>query len=389
MKISDLKQIHFTLDYLRLHRLGRKLKLFNKNRQMIDSSAPDDPKKGYKAYIHRMYHTFLKKDFNYVTVVKPRNEFGYNFGPTENQLNNFEFTKLNIFKNPENALIYAFRRFLLYKDNQDLVQEYIQSYTDNKYVKPRTKGMFYTVRLNPLKSGGFEAMKELYKVRDAHLKILDRYSETNAYEECIQKSLASILNKIRKVKRGQTALTQQRNGAFDPNVSGVIDSVLERRNAEGFVEYVDVIVSGRSFSLRNIQPIFVNQSKDFTEKLEQINIFKNNFFDYALVRLENSKNLTIDQVFDLSKAFYKIEKSPNQDELSILDSISSSDFAAILSPEQKAKCTVMVDYEAHVVIDRLTTTATATRDYVENYIISVASNINAELSEECPDYTEL
>lgn len=389
MKTSDLKQIYFTLDYLRLHKLGRKLKLFNKNRQMIDSSAPDDPKKGYKAYIHRMYHTFLKKDFNYVTVVKPRNEFGYNFGPTENQLNNSEFTRLNILKNPENALLYAFRRYFLYKDHEDLVQSYIQSYAENKYVKPRTKGMFYTVRLNPLKSGGFDAMKELYKVRDAHLKILDNYSDSKAYEECMQKSIASILNKIRKVKRGQTVLTHQRNGSFDPNISGVIDTVLERRNPEGFVEYVDIIVGGRSFSLRNTQPIFVNQSKDFNQKLEEIKAFKEAFLNYALTRLDNSKNLTVNQVFDLSKAFYKIEKSLTEDELLTLDSLSSVDFEAILSPDQKAKCTVMTDHEAHTVISRLTITDAVTRDYVDDFITNAINNINAELSEECIDDIEL
>jgi hypothetical protein len=335
MLLSNVKQIYFTLDYLRLHRLGRKLKLFNKNRQMLDPTSAEDVKKGYKAYIHRMYHTFLKHDFNYVTVVKPRNEFGYNFGPTDNQLNSHEYLHFNIFKKPENLLLYAYRRYFLYKENEDLIQNYTSSFVDNKYVKPRTKGMFYTVRLDPVKSGGYEAMRELYKTRDAQLKIIEKFNDEKIFEESMQKSIAAILNKIRKVKVGQTVLTVYRNGAYDATSSAEIQSIYEKQNGEGFIEYIDLVVNGRSFSLKNTLPIFTNQSQDIANQIEQNKILKQDFYSYVLKRLETSENFTVTQVFNLSKAFYKIEKSLSDADKTAVDSFNDFDFFETLSPEQK------------------------------------------------------
>jgi hypothetical protein len=335
MLLSNVKQIYFTLDYLRLHRLGRKLKLFNKNRQMLDPTSAEDVKKGYKAYIHRMYHTFLKHDFNYVTVVKPRNEFGYNFGPTDNQLNSHEYLHFNIFKKPENLLLYAYRRYFFYKENEDLIQNYTSSFVDNKYVKPRTKGMFYTVRLDPVKSGGYEAMRELYKTRDAQLKIIEKFNDEKIFEESMQKSIAAILNKIRKVKVGQTVLTVYRNGAYDATSSAEIQSIYEKQNGEGFIEYIDLVVNGRSFSLKNTLPIFTNQSQDIANQIEQNKILKQDFYSYVLKRLETSENFTVTQVFNLSKAFYKIEKSLSDADKTAVDSFNDSDFFETLSPEQK------------------------------------------------------
>jgi hypothetical protein len=335
MLLSNVKQIYFTLDYLRLHRLGRKLKLFNKNRQMLDPTSAEDVKKGYKAYIHRMYHTFLKHDFNYVTVVKPRNEFGYNFGPTDNQLNSHEYLHFNIFKKPENLLLYAYRRYFFYKENEDLIQNYTSSFVDNKYVKPRTKGMFYTVRLDPVKSGGYEAMRELYKTRDAQLKIIEKFNDEKIFEESMQKSIAAILNKIRKVKVGQTVLTVYRNGAYDATSSAEIQSIYEKQNGEGFIEYIDLVVNGRSFSLKNTLPIFTNQSQDIANQIEQNKILKQDFYSYVLKRLETSENFTVTQVFNLSKAFYKIEKSLSDADKTAVDSFNDFDFFETLSPEQK------------------------------------------------------
>lgn len=368
MLLSNVKQIYFTLDYLRLHRLGRKLKLFNKNRQMIDPTSAEDVKKGYKAYIHRMYHTFLKKDFNYITVVKPRNEFGYNFGPTDNQLNSHEYLHFNIFKKPENLLLYAYRRYFLYKENEDLVQNYVRTFADNKYVKPRTKGMFYTVRLDPVKSGGYEAMRELYKTRDAHLKIIEKFNDETIFEECMQKSIAAILNKIRKVKVNQTVLTVYRNGAYDTTSSAQIQDVIEKRNVDGFTEYVDIIVNGRSYSLRNTLPVFTNQSRDIVDQIEQNKILKQEFYNYVSRRLETSENLTVTQVFDLSKAFYKIEKSLSPEDKNAIDSFDSVDFHETLSSEQKEK------YAAN--LNRMLTDALLEDPVMVDYVTSAVGPIN-------------
>ena len=201
---SKIRQIRFYMDYLRLHRLGKKLKMFPKNRQMMDPELAWDTKKGFIAYVLRMVQTFLKKDFTYLTTVKPRGIFGYNFGLRVSDIQNASAAELNIFDSKENLLLYMFRRWLIYGDNIDLIDEYFMTLGASKHVEGRTYNIFYNLRLDDNKCNAYEGMAELYKVRDKHFEILNRFD----VDQCIKNSIHSILTKTRLPKRGQKFITK-------------------------------------------------------------------------------------------------------------------------------------------------------------------------------------
>jgi hypothetical protein len=336
MSTFNIKRIYFTLDYLRLHKLGRTLKLFTKNRQMLDHSCANDTKKGYRAYIHRMYHTFLKKDFEYITVVKPRNEFGYNFGLTDGQIASSVFQNFNIFENTEKLLLYIFRRFFLYGEYKEKIINYNRLFNETQFVKPRTKRIFYTVRLDQNKSCGYEAMKELYKVRDAHLALLNEFKhEKEAIENCIKKSIASIFNKSRKVKAGQKVFLRNGSGEPDTTQVWIIESVTEQ-SSNGFVEKLDIRLANsrmRSFNISDIIPVFENQSKELLLKLQENEEIKVEFLKYAKNKLFNSENFSTEQVFNFSKSFFKIEKNLSEEQDSIINSLDFSEFVKFVGAE--------------------------------------------------------
>lgn len=204
---SKIRQIRFYMDYLRLHRLGKKLKMFPKNRQMMNPELAWDTKKGFIAYVLRMVQTFLKKDFTYLTVVKPRGVFGYNFGLRVSDIQQNSAAELNIFDSKENLLLYMFRRWLIYGDNTDLLDEYFMTLGASKHIEGRTYNIFYNLRLDDNKCNAYEGMAELYKVRDKHFEILGRFD----VDQCIKNSIHSILTKTRLPKRGQKFITREGN----------------------------------------------------------------------------------------------------------------------------------------------------------------------------------
>lgn len=358
MTTFNVKRIYFTLDYLRLHKLGRTLKLFSKNRQMLDHNSAGDTKKGYKAYIHRMYHTFLKKDFDYITVIKPRNEFGYNFGLTDAQLNSNSFLSFNMFENTEKLLLYMFRRFLIYGDYKDKVNNYIRAFENNKFVKPRTKKIFYTVRLDPEKSCGYEAMKELYKVRDAHFDLLNEFkNEKEAIEQCIKSSLVAIFNKLRKVKQGQEVFLFNNQGAVDTTRTYKVERVLERRDGLSKIERVDLVLNnGPTKSITDVIPVFKNQSEQLIEKLKENQNLKQAFYDYVITKLETAQNLELLQIFNFAKSFYKIQFNCTEDQKEVIDSFELDDFKTQLTSEE---------------LEKFNQPSAATREYVDFLVTSV------------------
>lgn len=298
-----LKQAYYYLDYLRLHRLGRKLKLFPKNRQMMDPTCADDPKKGYKSYIHRMYQTFIQHDFKYLTDVKPRNTFGYYFGINDNKIDQYgshEYKYINMFSSPENMLAYLFRRNMLYKENSQLINAYLNAYQGNKYVRPRTMSMFYTVTFGEIKPGAYDALKEMYKIRDAHFKILESFNA----EESIKNSICSVLSGIQKVSNRQKFYVYNGHGMPDTTREHTVSSVNVQTASNGFVTGVEITsnVGRNRYRREQIIPIL-----DGISVLEEIKFSKetvDEFIQYLLGQVRTAQNLDLYQIYTFSRTMH-------------------------------------------------------------------------------------
>lgn len=297
-----VKQAYYYLDYLRLHRLGRKLKFFPKNRMMMDPEVADDPKKGYKAYIHRMYQTFIKHDFNYISNMKPRNDFGYNFGPKDDAIERSSISThraIDMFKDSEGMLLYLFRRHLMYKENTPLINAYLATYTGAKYVRPRAMSMFFNVRFGDHKPGAYDALKEMYKVRDAHLAIINTFNA----EEHIKASVASVLGQIVKVNARQKAFLIGSQGEINAAREDIIDRVDVNQDSNGYVTGVDVRIRGGRMPRARIIPVYDGS----TTVLEEVRFAKETteaFLTYLIGQMRTATGLDINQIYMLSRSFY-------------------------------------------------------------------------------------
>lgn len=299
-----IKQAYYYLDYLRLHRLGRKLKMFPKNRQMMDPTEANDPKKGYKAYIHRMYQTFIKHDFEYLSNVKPRNEFGYNFGVQDRQLeqsNGGAYKCINLFASPENMLLYLFRRHMLYKENNPLINEYLQVFNTASYVKARTMNMFYLVRFGDKNPGAYAALREMYQVRDKHFAILETYN----VEEHIKNNIHALLTSISKVNRSQKFYRIEREGVVNTAREEIIDGVQVSTDTNGYVTAVQISNRNRSsFNRSNIVPINDGSNNNILEEVKFAKETTEAFLAYLMNQISTAQGLNLNQIYTLSRSFY-------------------------------------------------------------------------------------
>ena len=59
---KNIKRAFYFLDYLRMHSYGRKEKVFKKNRYMMDPDTAHCAKKGYRAYIQRMFRDLVDSE---------------------------------------------------------------------------------------------------------------------------------------------------------------------------------------------------------------------------------------------------------------------------------------------------------------------------------------
>ena len=321
---EKVRQAHFFLDYLRLHQLGKKQKVFKKNREMMKADCADDSKTGYKSYIYRMIKSFLDQDFTHTTVTKPRGLFSYHFGIDSKLVSRGGYNLavgrfLPISKSNDFKIMYLFRRHLLYREDTPKVIEYVNTLDSMKYIKPMTYKMFHKVVFCHDKSKGYDALMELYTMKNAYLALLETYNP----EKHLKDSIAALLNKTMKVKMGQTAYLFNDNGLPDLLHPYQITNVRASLDGEGNTTSVDISLNGLNYttSRGRILPVFDGDNSALIKEREKAELTIEEFYKFFIETTNKSTGLSLDQTYKVALFIYALQNPAEKD---VLDSYDSS-----------------------------------------------------------------
>ena len=242
---QKIKQTYFYMDYLRMHANGRELQLFKKNRHMLEPELADDPKKGYKAFVQRIFKTLLDNEFaSYLPIVKPRNSFGYNVGPREEELNGSgpqasPYRAIDVMNGDYEKLLYIYRRNLLYGEFQSQINNYLTALQNAECIQPRGRKFFFKIRLDEEKSKGWETIQAVRAIKQAHKEMIDAIDPI----ESLKLSFKYFSDRIIKVQEGQTVFkSNPQKPIIDPTHSYKVVQASVTTDTLGYVQQVDMRV---------------------------------------------------------------------------------------------------------------------------------------------------
>lgn len=220
--LSNIKRSFFYLDYLRMHSYARKHKLFKKNRYMISYITADDPKKGYKAYIQRIFRDLLGYKMGDFPIKKPRDVFGYNIGHA-NKYRQWKTGKnrvINPYEDGLSLLEYMYKRYTIYGENAEHFNNYLNIIETNPRLK-ECRGLYFKAVLDPNQSDGWLAFKGISAIADEFEAIQNNFNSI----QHIQDSIQELLMKVLTPKIGANFYLRESDGTINETIVYTIEEI--------------------------------------------------------------------------------------------------------------------------------------------------------------------
>jgi len=195
MNIKNSKEkISYYIDYLRLHRYGKQNKVFRKNRSMLNDEYSKDNKKGYKAYIQRIFRDILLYEIGDVIdansdVQKPRNFFGYHIGPK-----NIEETVILHLDRKMHRFAQIIRMNAYMGTDADLIGEYRDKILEGN-IESHYSGICLRLSLKyEKKFGAWHKLKQIKQIIEIRRALLNRYENNDDLfiKQMIQKTIQKV-----------------------------------------------------------------------------------------------------------------------------------------------------------------------------------------------------
>lgn len=230
---DNIKRAFFYLDYLRMHAYARKNKIFRKNRYMINHATVNDPKKGYKAYIQRLFRDLVITELDFLEIKKPRDVFGYNVDNASQyqSFNDAEMRYLPIFEEKLAKIRYAYKRYLVYGEYFDLFEKLGLILRKNPTLFHNI-GLAFKIRLNETKSDSWTAFQGIKEIA----KVFEEIEQAVLPEECIKNTIVALLDKVMKPVVGMQLYKLDRQGVPQTGIVYTITEVRPRLNNNNHVQ---------------------------------------------------------------------------------------------------------------------------------------------------------
>jgi hypothetical protein len=219
-----------------------------------------------------------------------------------------------------------------------------------KYVKPMTYKMFHKVVFCHDKSKGYDALMELYTMKNCYLALLETYNP----EKHLKDSIAALLNKTMKVKIGQTAYLFNDNGLPDLLHPYEITNIRASVDGEGNTTSVDISLNGLNYttSRGRILPVFDGDNSSLIKEREKAESIIEEFYNFFIETTNKSTGLALDQTYKVALYSYLLQKPSEKD---VLDSYDPSILITRLREEMINKGIREPEYidnqESYTVID--------------------------------------
>jgi hypothetical protein len=300
---AKIQRAFFYLDYLRMHSFARKKKIFRKNRYMISHLTSTDAKKGYTAYIQRLFRDLIIDRFKRynLDIKKPRDIFGYNVDNPNvySSYTTADQRYLPIFDGePMDKVRYAYRRLLLYKDFVPQFTEVVNQINETTTLQHNT-GLSFKIRLDIHKSDGWKTYQAIDKIASAYEAIEEEINP----KDYIKKSIIALLAKTRKPTIGMQFHKLGYDGRADTNIVYTITDVSERLNDAGFVDSYAVYYedgAGRRRNINNAEMSLLFNAEGSVETIEVI--MTRELCQRAITILSESVGIQDDAALRLAKS---------------------------------------------------------------------------------------
>jgi hypothetical protein len=309
---EKIKRAFFYLDYLRLHNFGRKNKIFNKNRYMLNHLNSNDSKKGYKAYIQRVFRDLIG-DSAYrafgkgiMLIKKPRDVFGYNVDDTKvyESYGGPDQRYVPIFDgDPLEKARYAYKKTLLSGTFAEEFRE-MANIINNTSTLQQASGLAFKIRLDNKKSKGWETLKSVERI----FEIMKDTGEKLEPETLIKSTIVELLSNVRKPVVGMQFYKMGTGGA-QTNIVYTIDRVEPRHGNSGRVKYYEVYYQPRPgtraqrTTSKNIQLLFNEEGQFETREM----VITRELGSRAAILLRDSRGITEDAALRLARVSYARE----------------------------------------------------------------------------------
>jgi hypothetical protein len=315
---AELKDRYYFIDYLRLHRFGKQAGIWKKNRNMLvkeheyNEDANITARKGYKSYIQRCMKSILDTMYSDFTVIKPRNRFAYEIGKRAN--NRYQ----DLIESPEDSeekIKFIIQRYLLSGEYSDLIIPYRDAVAESRFLSFKNNESGIVITLDPIRSFGYLAIRDLEKVREIQTKIIEVASDKD-------KLLVSML---------KTGLEKARLLPDNSNVR-MLDDYGRPTERYGIIKSSNIISGGYNgteltyliaFDTGREQSSFPNQfipvrgeiptGEEATSLMSPTGTLLERIIEYANTNFRETAGVNSESIFRLSRAAIVREFTNNND----------------------------------------------------------------------------
>lgn len=305
---KELRDRYFFIDYLRLHRFGKRNGIWKKNRNMLvkdheySDDAPTKARKGYESYIQRCLKSILDNMYSDFPVIKPRRAFSYEIGSRENRLSSI----LNITNenSSEEKIKFIIERYLNNGEYADIVLPYRDIVQNSSLLSFKNNETGIKITLDKQRSLGYEAIKDLVRVRSLQDQMI---AIVNNKDKMLIALLAEGMDKARSLPKGTRVMILNENGTPSQVYGNILThNVTMRQTGSDTRIEIAMETEGRRNETQYPNRIRIIRGNEedtpITDNALNSGGLTERVLQYCLENLSDSRNLDANIIFTLAKS---------------------------------------------------------------------------------------